>query len=148
MEVAVMRMDANKTKTRLSRMERQRQLLDRQIQLLHRKTLTEMPKQAGFDSVDSLISALLEYASPALRARFKAAGLFQAPSGNGASHEHHHNGARAKFSPEVRELIRKELLAGMKSVAEISREYGPSHPTIMGWKREWGMTKPKPKRSS
>jgi hypothetical protein len=139
--------DANKIKTRLTRMERQRQALDRRIQLLHRKTLTEMPRNAGFDSVDSLIAALLKYASPALRARFKAAGLFQAPNGEGASPDHAHNGSRAKFSPELRDLIRRELMAGMKSVAEISREYGPSHPTIMGWKREWGMTRPRPKRS-
>jgi hypothetical protein len=142
-----MGMDANNIKTRLSRMERQRQALERQIQLLHRKNLTALPKQAGLESVDELISALLEYASPALRARFRAAGLLKGPDADGAASDAAHNGMRAKFSPEVRELIRKELAAGMKSVAEISREYGPSHPTIMGWKREWGMTRPKPKRS-
>jgi transposase-like protein len=55
---------------------------------------------------------------------------------------------RIKFSPELRERIRRELEAGTKSVAEISREYGPSHPTIMGWKREWGMTRPRGKRGN
>jgi transposase-like protein len=54
---------------------------------------------------------------------------------------------RTRFSAEMREQIRAELESGAKSVAQIAREYGPSHPTIMGWKREWGMTHPRPRRS-
>ena len=56
--------------------------------------------------------------------------------------------SRVKFDVSLREQIRKELEAGLKSVAELSREYGPSHPTIMGWKRQWGLTRPRQRRKS
>jgi transposase-like protein len=89
------------------------------------------------------VFALLEHASPTLRDQLKATadkarrGSVVVPANQ-----------RVKFSPELRERIRKELETGLKSVAEISREYGPSHPTIMGWKREWGMTKPRQTRGN
>jgi hypothetical protein len=126
-------------------MERQRKALEQRIQLLQRKELVALPKQLGFDTVDGLILALAEYASESMRTRLRAAGLLGGPKlPNGLP-----DGAagRVKFSSELRARIRKELEAGTKSVAEISREYGPSHPTIMGWKREWGMTRPRPKRT-
>jgi hypothetical protein len=125
----------------LLRMESQRRALEHKFKLLQRKELLALPRRAGLDSVDSLILALVEYASPATKARFKAAGLARdGAEGNG-------NVARLKFSPEVRNVIRKELEAGEKSVAEIAREYGPSHPTIMGWKRAWGLTRPRSRHS-
>jgi hypothetical protein len=138
-------MDANAIKSQLTRMERQRRALEHRIQVLQRKELIALPKQLGFDSVDLLIYALVEYASEPLRTRLKSVGVSLAQKfGNGAADGH----GRIKFSAELRAKIRKELEAGAKSVAEISREYGPSHPTIMGWKREWGMTRPRPRRAS
>jgi transposase-like protein len=138
-------MDANAIKSQLSRMERQRRALEQRIQLLQRKELMALPKQLGFDTVDVLIYALAEYASEPLRTRLKSVGVsLSQKSGNGGVD----GGGRIKFSADLRARIRKELETGSKSVAEISREYGPSHPTIMGWKREWGMTRPRPRRST
>jgi transposase-like protein len=48
---------------------------------------------------------------------------------------------------DLKEQIKAELEAGGKSVAQLAREYGPSHPTIMGWKREWGMTRPRARKT-
>lgn len=129
----------------LSRMEKQRQTLEHKIKLLQRKELLALPARVGLDSVDSLILALVEYASSATKARFRAAGLSRSATDGDARSDG--DGARAKFSPDLRNLIRKELEAGQKSVAAIAREYGPSHPTIMGWKREWGLTRPRGRRS-
>jgi hypothetical protein len=122
-------------------MERQRQMLDDRIQALRKKELLALPAQFGLESIDELVIALLEHASDSLRERMKAEGVDKAAFAAGGT-------PRLKFSPELRERIRRELEAGTKSVAEISREYGPSHPTIMGWKREWGMTRPRGKRGN
>jgi hypothetical protein len=138
-------MEKNPKASRLSAMERQRRELDERIQALRKKELLALPGQFGFDSVDALVFALLEHASPSLREQFRTTGLAGDKGGRGPGVA---GNPRIKFSPELRERIRKELEAGLKSVAEISREYGPSHPTIMGWKREWGMTKPRTARSN
>jgi hypothetical protein len=138
-------MDANAIKSQLSRMERQRRALEQRIQVLQRKELVALPKQLGFETVDQLIGALADYASEPLRTRLKSIGVGVPPKlANGGVD----GGGRIKFSADLRAKIRKELEAGAKSVAEISREYGPSHPTIMGWKREWGMTRPRPRRNT
>lgn len=129
----------------LSRMEKQRQALEHKFKLLQRKELLALPARVGLDSVDSLILALVEHASTATKARFKAAGLSQTAAD--VSAKANGDGSRAKFPAELRSLVRKELEAGQKSVAAISRQYGPSHPTIMGWKREWGLTRPRGRRS-
>ena len=142
--LAGIRMKTTKIESPLSRLERQRLALERRILAFRRKALMALPSRVGLDSVDSLILALAEHASPAMRSRFKAAGILD---GTGPHAETISDGSRAKFSSELREMIKKELLAGGKSVAELARQYGPSHPTIMGWKREWGMTHPRPKRA-
>jgi hypothetical protein len=129
-------------KAQLSKIERQRQALERQIESLQEKRLAALPEQVGLDSIDSLILALIPHASASLRAKLQALEL------NGGSHpDGHVNGKRARFPSDLKEQIKAALEAGGKSVAQLSREFGPSHPTIMGWKREWGMTHPRPRRA-
>jgi hypothetical protein len=132
-------------KAQLSKIERQRQALERQIQSLQEKRLTALPGQAGYESIDSLILALMHHASSSLRTKLQAVELNAA---NGATLVGPPiNGKRARFPQTLKDQIRAEIEAGGKSVAQLSREYGPSHPTIMGWKREWGMTRPRPKKA-
>jgi len=135
----------NKSKlSQLSAMERQRRALEQRIQTLRKKQLLALPGQFGLESIDDLVLALLEHASPSMQERLRARESVDHP-GNG-----HFIAVqpRVKFSQELREKIRRELEMGGKSVAAISREYGPSHPTIMGWKREWGMTRPRIRRTN
>lgn len=140
-----MKIDA--MKAQLSKIEKQRNALTRQIQTLQEKRLTALPAQAGFDSIDGLILALLHHASPSLRNKLHTVDL------NGAEGDLHGigyqggNGKRARFPESLKEQIKTELQTTKKSVAQLSREYGPSHPTIMGWKREWGMTHPRPRKN-
>ncbi len=130
----------------LSKIERQRQSLERQIQALQEKRLAALPGQVGLSSIDGLILALLPHASSSLRGRLQGI----EPEGHGVSMAVNGNvdGRRMRFPESVKEQVKAELQKGGKSVAQISRECGPSHPTIMGWKREWGMTRPRPKKSA
>lgn len=134
-----MKIDA--MRAQLSKIERQRQALERQIQTMQEKRLAALPEQAGFDSIDHLILALIPHASSSLRMRLQSIDL---NGGNGAAAGS--NGKRARFPEVLKEQIKTELETGSKSVAQLSREYGPSHPTIMGWKREWGLTHPRPRK--
>ena len=132
-------------KAQITRIDREKRALERKIEALQQQKLTALPRQVGLESVDSLIVALGPYASQALRMRlqsmrFEGADEETLAAPNGVA-------KRTRFSAEMREQIRAELESGAKSVAQIAREYGPSHPTIMGWKREWGMTHPRPRRS-
>jgi hypothetical protein len=133
-------------KTQLAKIERQRQALERQIQSLQKKRLAALPGQVGLTSIDSLILALIHHASQPLRTKLQGIELNGAESAGLAGLAI--NGKRVRFPQTLREQIKTELQTGTKSVAQLSREYGPSHPTIMGWKREWGMTRPRPRKSA
>ena len=117
----------------ISRLERRQRALEQKIRTLQRQQLRSLADRMGFESADQLILALAEYASPDLRAHIQSAGLTAR--------------LRVPFPLDLKEKIRAELAAGEKSVAKLSRQYGPSQPTIMGWKREWGMTRPRQKKT-
>lgn len=137
-----MKIDA--MRAQLSKIERQRLALERQIQSMQEKRLATLPEQVGFGSMDSLIIALISHASSSLRT--KLAGIEIDGDGSVLLEASHVNGKRARFPEGLKEQIKTELETGSKSVAQLSREYGPSHPTIMGWKREWGLTRPRPRK--
>ncbi|MEP7242252.1 MAG: hypothetical protein ABI885_01050 [Gammaproteobacteria bacterium] len=146
-------MDISGVRARLSRIDRQKRVLEQKIRDLQRKALLALPKRVGLDSVDSLILALLPHASASLRKTLqstKPEGAQRAspPAPAPVSTAEAGSGGRPRFSPDIKGQIKAELEGGKKSVAAISREYGPSHPTIMGWKREWGMTHPRPRRGA
>jgi hypothetical protein len=124
-------------KAQLSRVERQRSVLKQRMDELRRRELAKLPQHVGLSTIDELIQVLVPHASAALRERLAR---IDGSDGHGAPGD---NARRVRFPPELRARIRAELEAGGKSVAQLSREYGPSHPTIMGWKREWGLTRPR-----
>lgn len=135
-----------KIKAQITRIDREKRALEQKIQVIQRRKLTALPRQVGLDSIDSLIVALAHHASPSVRIHLQSMS-FNAGLGLETAEESSH-ARRQRFSAEMRARIKAELEAGKKSVAQISREYGPSHPTIMGWKREWGMTHPRARRSA
>jgi hypothetical protein len=126
-------------KAQLSRVERQRSVLKQRMDELRRRELSKLPQHVGLATIDELILVLVQHASPALRERLARIDGTETTD-PGAEPD---SARRARFPSELRARIRAELEAGGKSVAQLSREYGPSHPTIMGWKREWGLTRPR-----
>lgn len=132
-------------KSKISRMEQQRLALEKRIQILQSTELRRLPRRMGFENVDQLILALANYASPKLREGIQSAEA--AAQALARAVPATTSGTRAIFPPELKESIRQELLARNKSVARLSREYGPSHSTIMTWKREWKLTRPRSRKS-
>jgi hypothetical protein len=123
-------------RARLSELEREKQRLEQRLADEERRRLT-LPKQVGFQSMDDLVKALIPLTTPPIKAKLESAMERRRSSPQGAND----SGGRRQFS-------KAELATGRKSVAQLSREFGPSHPTIMGWKREWGLTRPsRPARS-
>src|SRR5215218_9808542 len=101
-------------RAQLTKIERQREALERQIQTLQEKRLTALPAQVGFDSVDSLILALVQHASTSLRAKMQA---IASNGSNGAEHAGPPvNNKRARFAQALKQTIKAELEAGGKSV--------------------------------
>ena len=140
---------------------KRRKALELRIEARQLKRLIALPAQAGVADMDILIVALIPLSSSLLRQRLQAAGFDEAgadvgepaaeaaayKAGNGNGSSNGNGGAkRAHFTPELKSRIKAELEAGKKSVASLAREYGPSHPTIMSWKREWGMTQPRARK--
>ena len=155
-------MKADSLQTQLVSINRRKKALEQRIATRELKKLMSLPAQAGIGDMDTLIAALIPLSSSKLRQRLQAAGFDDegkdinpaaAPArsvdGNGNGHGHSNGESvakRAHFSPELKSRIKAELEAGKKSVATLAREYGPSHPTIMSWKREWGMTQPRARK--
>jgi hypothetical protein len=140
-------MKIDSMKAQLSKIERQRHALTRQIQALQEKRLAALPAQVGLGSIDNLILALMPHASSTLRTKLQGVEADGAEGEGAGAGYLNGNGKRARFPEALKAQIKTELETGKKSVAQLSREYGPSHPTIMGWKREWGMTHPRPRKN-
>jgi len=133
---------------------RRKKALELRIEARQLKRLIALPAQAGVEDMDFLIVALIPLSSAVFRQRLKAAGFDDAGNEAGEAVEAASkpsngiakNGTgkkRPHFTPELKSRVKTELEAGKKTVAALAREYGPSHPTIMSWKREWGMTQPR-----
>jgi hypothetical protein len=114
--------------TELSKIARRKQQLEGRL-------FTGLPGKVGLDSVDSLILALMPYASPTLRTRIARGriGTFGEPPAN--------LNKRQRFSPLVKEQVKAALRKGEKSASEISDELGPSVFSVRLWKKQWGLTR-------
>lgn len=140
----------------LATINKRRKALELRIESRQLKRLLALPASVGAADMDLLIVALIPLSSAALRRKLKAAGFEDA--GDSATAKAHEAGngngngtsprtgrarnKRAHFTEELKGRVKAELETGKKTVAALSKEYGPSHPTIMSWKRDWGMTRP------
>lgn len=119
----------------LQKVEKRKEAIERSIMECRARELAALPRRLGLPDLDSLILELLPHASPALRERLDVSvGGPPLPEAKGT---------RQPFSDPVRRAVEWELTQGVKPIAELSREYGPSRRTIMNWKRNLGLTNPR-----
>src|SRR5262245_44601761 len=135
----------------LSRLERRRQTLEKRIKARASKQYAALPARVGLKSIDELILQLLPYGSNSLRSK-----LGSGHAGNGASAPTTGTGKRrgrpplrsrgTRYGADVKAAVKKAVEEGGKTVAEISREYGPSVFSIKDWKKKWGLTRKRKKK--
>jgi DNA-binding phage protein len=123
--------------------------LGEELKVARAKQFTDLPEKVGLGSVDSLIKALADFASPRfkgiLRAAFnggttRATKKVSAPSSKKAGKR-----TRAKITPEIRKSIEAAAKEGKMTGAEIAKEFGVSLPSVANIKKAAGLTKKRAK---
>ena len=135
----------------LNRLERRRQTLEKRIKSRASKQYAALPARVGLKSIDELIVRLLPYGSSGLRSKL---GTSPAPAGNGSSVVA--SGPRrgrppsrsrgTRYGADVKAAVKRAVEEGGKTVAQLSREYGPSVFSIKDWKKKWGLTRKRKKK--
>jgi hypothetical protein len=132
----------------LNRLERRRETLEKRIKARSSKQFAALPARVGLKSIDELILKLLPFGSDGLRAKLNGA-----HSGNGAAAPAATRRGRppsrsrgTRYGADVKTAVKKAVEEGGKTVAQISREYGPSVFSIKDWKKKWGLTRKRKKK--
>ncbi len=140
----------------LNKIEQRRATLQAQISKESAALYTSLPKKLGLKSVDSLVEALLPYASQNFRAKLgtrptpAAKGAASAGTGVKKRHEAKASGAtksstsqrkvQQKHSEAVKSAVKQDFQRGVPG-KEIAAKHGVNFFTLKKWKRKWGMTK-------
>jgi hypothetical protein len=131
----------------LNRLERRRQTLEKRIKARASKQYAALPARVGLKSIDELILKLLPYGSNGLRSKLnttpKADGAAAVPGKRRGRPPLRSRGTR--YGADVKAAVKRAVEAGGKTVAQISREFGPSVFSIKDWKKKWGLTRKRKK---
>lgn len=140
-------MNIQSLKAELSKVERRRQRLEKQIKTRTAKQFAALPGRVGLKSIDALILSLAPYASPQLRGRFGTMdGSSASVSLNGQSKRRGNKSKGTRYTAAVKAAVKAALVKGGKTAAQISAEYGPSVFSINDWKKQWGLAKSRKKK--
>jgi hypothetical protein len=136
-------MNLQTLQAQLDKLERKRQALEKRIKSRASQQFAALPARVGLKSIDDLIVQLLPYGSKGLRARLGAS------AGPGVSGKRRGRPPRrsrgTRYTSDVKAAVKAAVEAGGKTVAEISREFGPSVFSIKDWKKQWGLTRKRKK---
>lgn len=137
----------------LAKLERRRQTLEKRIKARSARQFAALPAKVGLKSIDELILELLPYGSNGLRSRLgaKTNGAGVAPAKRGKRPGRPAGGTPAgtrgkRYGEDVKAAVKAALEEGTKTIAEISRELGPTVFSINGWKKKWGLTRARKKK--
>lgn len=132
--------------SQLNQLERKRQQLEKRIKERASRQYAALPKKVGLKSIDDLIIHLLPYGSSGLRSRLGQNGGVST-GGTGKRRGRPPRKSRGtRYSADVKAAVKRAVEAGGKTVAEISRESGPSVFSIKDWKKQWGLTRARKKK--
>jgi transposase-like protein len=99
----------------------------------------------GLKNIDDLILELLPYGSSTLRARLGQNGATVSPTGKRRGRPPRKSRG-TRYTADVKAAVKRAVEEGGKTVAEISRELGPSVFSIKDWKKQWGLTRARKKK--
>jgi hypothetical protein len=129
----------------LSKLERKRVALEKRIKARASRQYAALPARVGLKSIDDLIEQLLPYGSKGLRARLGGASADASATGKRRGRPPRRSRG-TRYTSDVKAAVKAAVEAGGKTVAEISREYGPSVFSIKDWKKKWGLTRKRRKK--
>lgn len=131
----------------LSKLERKRLALEKRIKTRASRQFAALPARVGLKSIDDLIVQLLPYGSKGLRARLgSGASSGGAPATGKRRGRPPRRSRGTRYTSDIKSAVKAAVEAGGKTVAEISREYGPSVFSIKDWKKKWGLTRKRRKK--
>ena len=146
-------MNLQTLQAQLTKLERKRALLEKRIKARASRQFASLPAKVGLKSIDDLILQLLPYGSSGLRSRL---GRMEAATASAVATLGAALGKRrgrpprksrgTRYTAEVKAAVKKAVEAGGKTVAQISKEYGPSVFSIKDWKKQWGLTRKRKKK--
>jgi hypothetical protein len=137
-------MNIQSLKAELTKIERRRERLQKQIQTRTKRQYAALPARVGLKSIDALILSLAPYASPRLRGRLGANGAESAVAAPGRKRGNKSKGTR--YPAAVKAAVKAALIKGGQTAAQISQQYGPSVFSINDWKKQWGLAKSRKKK--
>lgn len=136
-------MNLQTLQAQLNQLERKRQQLEKRIKERASRQYAALPAKLGLKNIDDLIIQLLPYGSSGLRSRLNQPGVLPAGKRRGRPPR---KSRGTRYTAEVKAAVKRAVEAGGKTVAEISREYGPSVFSIKDWKKQWGLTRSRKKK--
>lgn len=136
-------MNLQALQAQLNQLERKRQQLEKRIKERASRQYAALPAKLGLKNIDDLIIQLLPYGSSGLRARLNQQGVLPGGKRRGRPPR---KSRGTRYSAEVKAAVKRAVEAGDRTVAEISREFGPSVFSIKDWKKQWGLTRSRRKK--
>jgi hypothetical protein len=138
-------MNLQSLQAELSKLERKRVALEKRIKTRASRQFAALPARVGLKSIDDLIVQLLPYGSRGLQARLGAGASGSTATGKRRGRPPSRSRG-TRYTADVKAAVKAAVEAGGKTVAEISREYGPSVFSIKDWKKKWGLTRKRRKK--
>ena len=138
-------MNLQTLQAQLTQLERKRQQLEKRIKERASRQYAALPAKVGLKNIDDLILELLPYGSSGLRSRLNQNGAASAPGGKRRGRPPRKSRG-TRYTADVKAAVKRAVEAGGKTVAEISREFGPSVFSIKDWKKQWGLTRARKKK--
>jgi hypothetical protein len=141
-------MNLQNLQAQLNQLERKRQQLEKRIKSRASRQYASLPAKVGLKNIDALILELLPYGSSNLRARLNHNGAEPSaavPAGKRRGRPPRKSRG-TRYTADVKAAVKRAVEAGGRTVAEISREFGPSVFSIKDWKKQWGLTRARKKK--
>jgi len=138
-------MNLQALRVELSKLERKRVALEKRIKARASQQFAALPARVGLKSIDDLIVHLLPYGSKGLRARLGSAEAPGTVTGKRRGRPPRRSRG-TRYTADVKAAVKAAVEAGGQTVAEISRQYGPSVFSIKDWKKKWGLTRRRAKK--
>jgi hypothetical protein len=139
--------DLNSLRESLAKKQAEVATLEKELLTAQAARFTDLPAQLGLDSIDAVILALADHASPRLQRALKkffgtkAVVAVRNVAEKAAEPVKAGRRKRTKVTPELKVEITKALEAGDKTAGEVAAAFGVSGATVNNIKRDAGLTK-------